>query len=73
VLAILRALGFSYKNSKGGHDHWKGTVKGKACKVTVSPKYAPFNEYLMQSMCKQANCTKQEFYGATPGTASKIR
>jgi hypothetical protein len=73
VVAILKALGLTYNKSTGGHDFYRGIRRGRGCKVTVDPKCAPFSEDLLQSMCRQANCTKQEFYGATPGTAAKIK
>jgi hypothetical protein len=70
--AVLSALGFSYKRSSGGHDFYVGVRNGKNCKVTVDPKCAPFSADLMRSMCRQANCTREEFYGATTGAAAKI-
>ena len=72
VLAILGALGFSYKNSRGGHDFYVATHNGRKRKVTVDPKCAPFDEYLLQSMCKQAGSNRKEFYGATKSSAAKI-
>jgi len=72
VLAILRALQLTYSCSKGGHDFYVGMHNGRKRKVTVDPKCAPFSSYLLQSMCKQAGCTRQEFYGATYKTAAKI-
>lgn len=72
VIAILTALGFTYKNSKGGHDFYVATRNGNKCKVTVDPKCAPFSEYLLQSMCRQAGSNRTEFYGATQATAVKI-
>lgn len=72
VQAILTALGFKYSHSEGGHDFWKGSHNGRPCKVTVDPKCAPFSIDLMQSMCRQANCNRAEFYGATASTAAKI-
>jgi len=72
VEAILRALGLSRTHHEGGHAFWKGTRHGRPCKVTVDAKCAPFSVDLLQSMCKQANSNRTEFYGATPGTAAKI-
>jgi len=73
VTAILTALGFVYAKSEGGHDFWKGFRGGRGRKVTVDPKEAPFDVFLLQSMCKQAGCTKDEFYGAIPSAAAKIK
>lgn len=72
VLAILSALEFEYSGSRGGHDFYVGVRNGQRCKVTVDPKYAPFDAYLLQSMCKQAGCNRNEFYGATSASAAKI-
>lgn len=72
VIAILTTLGFLPSGSKGGHDFYVGERNGRRCKVTVDPKCAPFDDYLLQSMCKQANCKREEFYGATEKTAVKI-
>ena len=72
VLAILRARGFHYHKSSGGHDHYKGMRNGRKCKVTVDSKCRQFGPDLLRSMCKQAGCTHDEFYGATKLTAAKI-
>jgi predicted RNA binding protein YcfA (HicA-like mRNA interferase family) len=73
VLAILAALGFSYSRSNGGHDFYKGIRNGVPHMVTVDPKYAPFSEDLLRSMCKQAGSNRKEFYGAIKSAAAKIR
>lgn len=73
VLSILAALGFTYKNSRGGHDFYVAVRNGVTCKVTVDAKCAPFSPDLLQFMCKQARSSRAEFYGATPGTAAKIK
>lgn len=73
VLDILQALGFTYQNSRGGHDFYIAERGGQKRKVTVDPKCAPFSVYLLKSMCKQAGCNRGEFYGATERTAKKIR
>jgi predicted RNA binding protein YcfA (HicA-like mRNA interferase family) len=72
ILEILTNLGFTYKDSKGGHDFYVGVHNGKKCKVTVDPKCAPFDEFLLKSMCKQANSNRSEFYGACKAAAAKI-
>jgi predicted RNA binding protein YcfA (HicA-like mRNA interferase family) len=73
LIAILGALGFHHSKSSGGHDFYVGMHGGRKCKVTVDQKCAPFSPDLLRSMCKQAGCTREEFYGATPGTAAKVR
>ena len=73
LVNILTALGITYSHSEGGHDFYVGTTGGQKRKVTVDPKCAPFDIYLLKSMCKQAGCTRAEFYGASKKTAKKIR
>lgn len=73
VLEILTNLGFKYHNSKGGHDFYVGDHNGKKCKVTVDPKEAPFDEFLLKSMCSQANSNRKEFYGACEAAKKKIQ
>jgi hypothetical protein len=72
VIAILAAFGIHYSHSSGGHDFYVGFLNGQKRKVTVDPKYAPFDAYLLSSMCAQAGLGRKEFYGATKGTAAKI-
>jgi len=73
VCAILMALGLRPKHTSGGHEIWKGLRRGKGCMVPVSTHIRQFNVDLLQSMCKQAGSNRHEFYGATEGTAKKIR
>jgi predicted RNA binding protein YcfA (HicA-like mRNA interferase family) len=72
VLEILTTFGLKYTGSRGGHDFYEGVHNGRKCKVTVDPKCAPFDEYLLKSMCKQANSNRREFYGASKSAALKI-
>ena len=62
ILAILAALGFTYKNSRCGHDFYVAAKSGRSYKVTVDLRCAPFDAYLLKSMCKQAGCTREEFW-----------
>ena len=73
LLDVLRALGFQYARSTGGHDFYTAERHGTKYKVTVDPKCAPFSVDLLKSMCSQAGCSRKDFYGATPRTAAKIR
>jgi predicted RNA binding protein YcfA (HicA-like mRNA interferase family) len=72
ITAILSALGFVYSKSRGGHDFYKGFHSEKNCKVTVDPKCAPFDDFLIKSMIRQSGYSREEFYGATPSTLKKI-
>ena len=70
--AILKALGFHYSHHEGGHAFWKGVRGGVSRKVTVDEHVAPFDEFLLKSMCSQAGCDRKAFYGATKASALKI-
>ncbi len=72
VEAILRALGFEYSHSEGGHDFYKAHHSGRNWKVTVDPKESPFNDFLIKSMIKQSGYSWEVFYGATRSSAAKI-
>jgi predicted RNA binding protein YcfA (HicA-like mRNA interferase family) len=72
VVANLKALGFGYSHSEGGHDFYKGCHAGRNWKVTVDPKESPFDEFLLKSMMKQAGVSREQFYAATDATAKKI-
>lgn len=72
VVAILKALGFGYSHSEGGHDFYKAAHSGKAWKVTVDPKASPFGDFLLKSMIAQSGYSRDQFYRATKKTAKKI-
>jgi predicted RNA binding protein YcfA (HicA-like mRNA interferase family) len=72
VVAILRALGFGYSHSAGGHDFYKKTHSGKAHTVNVDPKHSPFDDFLLKSMISQSGYGRKSFYAATKKTAKKI-
>lgn len=72
VIAILKALGFVYSHSSGGHDFYKKTYSGKAHTVTVDPKCSPFDDFLLKSMISQSGYPRERFYAATKKTAKKI-
>ncbi len=73
LVAILNALGLTHTTSRGGHDFYEGTYSRPPRKVTVDPKCAPFSVDLLKSMCAQAGCAREAFYGATKKTAKKIQ
>ncbi|HEY8508530.1 MAG TPA: hypothetical protein VIL32_09245 [Steroidobacteraceae bacterium] len=64
--AILKALGFQYRNRKkqtsGSHEDWVGFVNGKFRKVTVDCPKAPFSHDLIRSMAHQAGVTRKQIY-----------
>ena len=72
VVSILRALGFEYDHSKGGHDFYKATHDGRNWTVTVDEKASPFGEFLLKSMIAQSGYDRKAFYGALSKSAKKI-
>lgn len=53
VKQILRNLGFVYRNTEGSHENWvrEGAPRRK---VTVDCPKAPFSDFLIGSMARQA-------------------
>lgn len=72
VVSNLKALGFGYSHSKGGHDFYKASHSGRNWTVTVDPNNSPFDDFLLRSMISQSGFTREQFYGATARTAKKI-
>jgi len=72
VVAILRALGFLYSHSSGGHAFYKKTHSDKAYTVTVDEKLSPFDDFILKSMISQSGYSRNEFYAATKRTAKKV-
>jgi predicted RNA binding protein YcfA (HicA-like mRNA interferase family) len=75
VVAILAELNFSEKRQEGSHKHFECPAEGERPRsiVTVDMSESSFDEYLIKSMIRQSNRTREEFYGATERTAKKIR
>jgi predicted RNA binding protein YcfA (HicA-like mRNA interferase family) len=61
VKQILKALGFSYRNTEGSHENWTKDLP-RFRKVTVDCPKAPFSQMLIESMARQAGVSKKEFY-----------
>jgi len=67
VKTILTHLGFKRRPNTGGgssHEQWIKDVDGRRYKVTVDCPKAPFSQYLINSMARQAGVTKKQFYAA---------
>ena len=63
VKKILLHLGFSPRPQKGtSHEQWVKEENGRLFKVTVDCPKAPFSQFLIKTMAKQAGLTKKEFY-----------
>ena len=62
---VIRGLGnngFALKKQKGSHEHWAKVVEGKLYKVTVDKPKAPFSQFLIGTMARQAGVSKKKFY-----------
>jgi len=66
VYAILRNLGFAPRKQNGtSHEHWVPIDPAASFrKVTVDEPKAPFGEFLVRSMARQAGVSLREFYDA---------
>src|ERR1017187_1257065 len=73
VEAILGALGFTAKYQEGSHCQYEREADGKRHRsvVTVDKAEREFGEFLLRSMVRQSNFSRDEFYGATKRTAVK--
>jgi predicted RNA binding protein YcfA (HicA-like mRNA interferase family) len=79
VVAIVTALGFTFDRQVGSHRHYQraadpdiATKPKPRSVVTVDTSVQSFDEFLIKSMIRQSNHTREEFYGATDRTARKI-
>ena len=63
VRKILRNLGFEERPTKStGHEHW---VKSEPFrKVTLSAHNEPFDDFIVNSMARQAGLSVKAFYEA---------
>jgi predicted RNA binding protein YcfA (HicA-like mRNA interferase family) len=73
IRAILQRLGFSKKNQEGSHEHYERPADARRLRsvVTVDSSISEFGEHLLRSMIRQSGFSREEFYGATKGTAKK--
>lgn len=64
VKNLLRNIGFQkVKTNKGSHEKWRhDDFRGERRNVTVDCPKAPFDDFLMGSMAKQAGCNKRDFW-----------
>lgn len=73
VRAILSRKGFQQVRGGGSHEQWEhANVGGQRRLVTVDAAERDFGVKLMKTMISQSGLTREEFYGATPGTGRKI-
>ena len=74
VIAILTSLGFAFKRQDGSHAQYERAAdqERERALVTVDMSITEFWEDVIKSMIRQSKHTREEFYGATKGTARKI-
>jgi len=73
VEAILRALGFKLKGQEGSHRQYerlKDATHPRSV-VTVDVAEREFGDYLIKSMIRQSDFSREQFYGATKRTARR--
>ena len=73
VEGVLLALGFAAKHQQGSHRQYERPADGVRPRsvVTVDMAEREFDQFLLKSIIRQANFTRDEFYGATKRTAQK--
>lgn len=73
VIAILRSLGFTKVRQEGSHTHFECPAGSglPRCVVTVDVAYSECDESLIKSMIRQSGRSREQFYGATKGSARK--
>ena len=71
VKSLLANLGFyRVKTNKGSHEKWRhDCFNGQQRNVTVDCPDAPFDDFLMGSMARQAGCPKRQFWKCCLGMA----
>ena len=71
VVAVLKQLGFEFKVQHGSHAQYEHAAKSKIPRsvVTVDMAEDEFGDFLMSSMVRQSNRSREEFYGATKRSA----
>src|SRR5258708_34957621 len=67
VIAILRGLGFTKAREERSHAHYEALAFGDFPRsiVTVDMGYRVFDASRITTMIRQANRTREMFYGAT--------
>lgn len=64
VRIILRNLGFSHRNTVGGHEQWVRDAPPPFRKVTLSEHNQPFADTIVRYMATQAGVSVRDFYSA---------
>ncbi|MGD0758526.1 MAG: type II toxin-antitoxin system HicA family toxin [Candidatus Sulfotelmatobacter sp.] len=74
VVEIVLALGFVLDRQESSHAQYeRAATPGRPRAVVTVDGYEDFEEKIIKRMIAQSGFTPQQFYGATPKTAKKIR
>ena len=74
IETILKNLGFALKRQEGSHEQWFRPADGKriAALVTLDRAYREIGDIkLLRNMIRQSTFSRDQFYGASKGTARK--
>jgi predicted RNA binding protein YcfA (HicA-like mRNA interferase family) len=73
VISILGKLGFVRKAGSGDHETYERVASDGRPRsvVTVDTGASELDDYLIKSMIRQSNFSREEFCGATKRTARK--
>lgn len=64
VRRIAKNLGFTHRNSEGGHENWVRYEPPPFRKMTIDGHLEPFSHTLVMYMARQAGISVREFYAA---------
>lgn len=64
VRRIATNLGFSHRNTEGGHEQWVRETPPPFRKLTIASHLEPFADTLVRFMARQAGVSVKEFYEA---------
>lgn len=73
VKTIAANLKFRLKRTEGSHAQWECEADGTHPRsvISIDEGEREFDDYLIKSMIRQSNRTREEFYGATKRTAKR--
>lgn len=64
VKRIAKNLGFTHRDTEGGHENWVRHEPPPFRKMTIDTHLAPFGHTLIMYMARQAGVTVKQFYEA---------
>jgi predicted RNA binding protein YcfA (HicA-like mRNA interferase family) len=74
VVAIVIALGFALDREGSTHAQYERVASSiRPRTLCTVDNYDDFEQKMIKRIISQIGCSREEFYGATPQTAKKIR